>query len=401
MRFFITKFLLIILIFCYGQNAFAVTALRADINQKKQTTNFYLRLNKKPTNVKNFILPDPNRFVIDIDDLDWKIRNKIVTKGIINKVRFGKGSKLGRIVLDLDHKVTEHALEITKHPRIKDCYLLTLRLENIPKSKKVINSSPKHKKNIVKKVKKKKFYSKHQFKKIKRRNPNEIIITVDAGHGGNDPGATSVSGYKEKNIVLAFAKEFANAINRQNNMRAILTRHKDFFIPLTERHLIAKHYQSDLLISIHADAFKDKTFSGATVYTLSDKASDKIAAQIAKSENQSDIIAGVDFDNQLPEVTDIIIDFMRRETDIASYEFAENLVRKLKKSTDLVASPHRKAGFIVLKSPNIPSVLVELGYLTSKEDERRLTNPQKRRKMIASMINAIKTWHYQRRLSGH
>ncbi|MFT6072798.1 MAG: N-acetylmuramoyl-L-alanine amidase [Alphaproteobacteria bacterium] len=408
-----TRFLIILSIIFYAHLAFALKALDADIGVKNKATIFYLRLSDKPSKVKKFMLSKPDRVVLDIEDLDWKIQSKVTSKGIIKKIRFGKSKNFGRIVLDLHSKVKENTLSVVPHPSKLGLFLLKLTLTNnystspIKTIKNPTIKKPNIKKPNIKKpsqssaAKKQKFYSKHKFKTIKRRHPNEIIITIDAGHGGNDPGASSVSGYKEKNIVLAFAKEFANAVNRQRNMRAILTREKDFFIPLAERPLIATHYQSDLFISVHADALEDKNFSGSTVYTLSDTASDAIAAQLAESENRSDVIAGVDFDNQLPEVTDILIDFMRRETDIASYEFAENLVQKLKKSTKLVPSPHRKAGFRVLKSPDIPSVLIELGYLTSITDERRLTNPQKRRKMITSMIDAIKNWHYQRRLSGY
>jgi N-acetylmuramoyl-L-alanine amidase len=394
----------------YSSIACAVTALKAEIIASGNTTIFYLRLNQKPENVAKFALDNPNRIVLDIKDLEWHIKSKIISKGIIDRIRFGKNQKNGRIVFDLNKKAITSTIATAPHATEKGLYVLKLALSSqndlsVPLSVKNNHNNYNSVQSPAKPTKpvstRGKFYSKHQFKPIKRRNANEIIITIDAGHGGNDPGATSVSGFKEKNIVLAFAKEFANAINRQPNMRAILTRDTDFFIPLDERPLIAGHYKSDLFISVHADALEDKSFSGCTIYTLSDTASDAIAAQIAESENRSDVIAGVNFDNQLPEITDILIDFMRRETDISSYELAENLVQKLQKNTVMVSTPHRKAGFKVLKSPNIPSVLVELGYLTSIADEQRLTNPEKRRTMIQSMIIAVKNWHYQRRLSGH
>lgn len=397
----INSFLALFLAIIFHSHAsYAVTALKADITTSHDTTIFYLRLNQHPENVTKFTLDNPDRVVLDIKNLDWQIDNKIIPKGIISRIRFGQNKDNGRIVFDITQKKIIPSINISPHPNLIGAYLLKLTLShttNVAYSDILLNNKPKN--TFLNKNEK--IYSKHQFKTIKRRSPNEIIITIDAGHGGNDPGATSLSGFKEKNIVLSFAKELANSINRQNGMQAILTRDDDFFIPLDERPLIASHYKSDLFISIHADALKDKNFSGSTVYTLSDTASDEIAAQIAESENQSDVIAGVNFKNQLPEITDILIDFMRRETDIASYELAENLVQKLQKSTTVVTTPHRKAGFRVLKSPNIPSVLIELGYLTSIDDERRLTNPEKRRTMINNMIIAIKNWHYQRRLSGH
>lgn len=394
-----------ITIFFYSNIAYAVNALKADISTSGNDTIFYLRLNEKPKTVNKFTLNNPERIVLDIKDLDWNISDKIKSKGLISRIRFGKNNDNGRIVFDLHQKVTASNITLSPHPQSKNFYLIKLILS----SNKILNSHNITQNKVISQItnpskkiyQKGKFYSKHKFKPIKRHSPNQMIITIDAGHGGNDPGATSVSGFKEKNIVLTFARELANAVNKQTNMRAILTRDEDFFIPLDERPLIAAHYKSDLFISIHADALENKSFSGCTIYTLSDTASDAIAAQIAESENRSDIIAGVNFDNQLPEITDILIDFMRRETDIASYELAENLVQKLQKNTAMVSTPHRKAGFRVLKSPNIPSVLIELGYLTSIADERRLTNPEKRSNMINSMIVAIKNWHYQRELSGH
>lgn len=399
----------------YVNAVYAVTAMKADITTSDDTTIFYLRLNQKPDGVKKFILDNPDRIVLDIQNLDWQVDDKIPSNGVIKRIRFGKNQNNGRIVFDVIQKIAATDIHIAPHATVSGAYLLKLTLyhsqdvsdlSTILKNQTQKNTPPPYNASASQDASsgnttEEKLYSKHQFRPIKRRSPNEIIITIDAGHGGNDPGATSLSGFKEKNIVLDFSKELANSINRQNGMQAILTRDDDFFIPLDERPLIASRYKSDVFISIHADALKDKNFSGSTVYTLSDTASDEIAAQIAESENQSDIIAGVNVTNQNPEVTDILIDFMRRETDIASYELAENLVQKLQKSTSMVASPHRKAGFRVLKSPNIPSVLIELGYLTSIDDERRLTNPEKRRTMINNMIFAIKNWHYQRRLSGH
>jgi N-acetylmuramoyl-L-alanine amidase len=399
-------------ILLYTHSVYAVTAMKANIATSENTTIFYLRLNQKPDGVKKFILNNPDRIVLDIQHLEWHINDKIPSHGVIKRIRFGKNNDNGRIVFDVTQKITTTNIDISPHSSVSGSYLLKLTLYHSKnafdlntilknQTQKNLSQATNTKSEHAATSTKENFYSKHQFKSIKRRSPNDIIITIDAGHGGNDPGATSLSGFKEKNIVLDFSKELANSINRQNGMQAILTRDNDFFIPLDERPMIASHYKSDVFISIHADALKDKNFSGSTVYTLSDTASDEIAAQIAESENQSDIIAGVNLTNQNPEVTDILIDFMRRETDIASYELAENLVQKLQKSTSMVASPHRKAGFRVLKSPNIPSVLIELGYLTSIDDERRLTNPEKRRTMINNMIFAIKNWHHQRQLSGH
>ena len=404
-----------------------ILALKADIlAPTSKTTELYIRLDAKPQKHNIFFLQNPHRLVMDVMQMRWKA-HALNPDGVIKKIRYGKrpdGS--GRIVLDLKNKSHLHDFTIAPHPREKGKWLLKLILNHSTvtvasslqqqqkKTTKYVSetseASPPQKNNTQKNVEKPlafkpqkqkvksnfQFTSRHKLRKITKR-PNDILVVIDPGHGGNDPGAISRNKRREKDIVLRFSKELYRKLNATKGIRAVLTRDQDFYIPLAERVALAQYYQADLFMSIHADALHKHNVKGATIYTLSDTASDAVSEALAKSENRSDIIAGVKVPAQEEEVTDILLDLLRRETDGHSYEFAEQLVRYMGRSTSMMRKPHRKAGFAVLKAPDIPSVLIELGYLTNDEDERNMMNRGWRRKMIFEMTTAIKKWHVHRR----
>jgi N-acetylmuramoyl-L-alanine amidase len=226
----------------------------------------------------------------------------------------------------------------------------------------------------------------------------EFVIAIDAGHGGNDPGTHSTSGQYEKHIVLRFAKEFADHINRTTNMRAVLTRTSDYYIPLRDRTQIARRMNADIFISIHADSLTSHAdINGMSVYSLSENASDEEAAALANADNKSDIIAGVDLSKQPQYVDTILFDLAQRETNNYSYKFAKILVDEVKKVTKMINKPHRQAGFAVLKAPDLPSVLVELGFLTNSIDERNLNSSTWRRQVVISMTRALLIWKDKKR----
>ncbi|MDD9798276.1 MAG: N-acetylmuramoyl-L-alanine amidase, partial [Alphaproteobacteria bacterium] len=199
---------------------------------------------------------------------------------------------------------------------------------------------------------------------LARPKQEKKIIVLDPGHGGVDPGARGRS-LREKDIVLSFARELAAQLRASGHYQVYLTRQKDVYITLRERVRFARRKNADLFISIHADAIRKRNIRGLSVYTLSEKASDSEAAALAANENRSDIIAGMDFGDQLPEVTDILIDLAQRGTKNSSVKFANHVIDHAKHSTRLLERPHRYAGFRVLKAPDVPSVLIELGFLTN------------------------------------
>ncbi len=226
------------------------------------------------------------------------------------------------------------------------------------------------------------------------------VIVVDPGHGGVDPGTHGQSGALEKDVVLAFAKEFSAQLRATGRYEVHLTRDTDRFIPLRERVNIARRHDADLFLSIHADAIDRRAVSGMSIYTLSETASDKEAAALAAKENRSDVIGGVDLQGESSEVTDILIDLAQRETKNFSVRFARTVVRNAEGVTPLLQRTHRFAGFRVLKAPDVPSVLVELGFLTNRSDERNLTTASWRRRVASTLVKSIDSYFGERLAEG-
>lgn len=227
----------------------------------------------------------------------------------------------------------------------------------------------------------------------KERHPGKPIVVLDPGHGGVDPGATSVSGAYEKNIVLALAQDVKAQLDKDGKVTAILTRDRDIFIPLRERVAIARAANADLFMSLHADIVADSDIRGLSVYTLSQTSSDAEAQALADKENKSDIVAGIDFSNESPEVTNILIDLVQRESMNLSAKFAGQVITEVSRDThQLLQNTHRFAGFAVLKAPDVPSVLVESGYLSNERDEQMLRRPEYRAKLAQALARAIENF---------
>ena len=215
------------------------------------------------------------------------------------------------------------------------------------------------------------------------------IIVIDAGHGGVDPGAIGYNGTYEKNITLSMAKELKELLDKKGKYKVYLTRSRDVFIPLRERVKISRSHDADLFISVHADSAKNRKAVGLSVYTLSETASDKEAAALAEKENKADIVAGLNFAEHSKEVSDILLNLAQRETNNSSAEFASLLSAQMSKVAKTVSNTHRFAGFAVLKAPDVPSVLLELGYLSNPTEERQLRQKSYRRKLGEAAVKAI------------
>ncbi|MBU2091250.1 MAG: N-acetylmuramoyl-L-alanine amidase, partial [Alphaproteobacteria bacterium] len=218
------------------------------------------------------------------------------------------------------------------------------------------------------------------------------VVIIDPGHGGVDPGAIGVSGVYEKDLTLAMAKQLQDVLRRTGKYHVVLTRDRDIFLRLRERIAIARREGAELFLSLHADAIKNKDLRGLSVYSLSETASDSEAEALAQKENKADLIAGIDLSTESAEVTNILINLAQRETMNDSARFASMLLKELDPVTPLLRSSHRFAGFAVLKAPDVPSVLVEMGFLSNRTDEANLRNRAYRDKMsqaIAKGINAF------------
>ncbi|WP_390624919.1 N-acetylmuramoyl-L-alanine amidase [Pseudorhizobium xiangyangii] len=219
---------------------------------------------------------------------------------------------------------------------------------------------------------------------------NVFTVALDAGHGGIDTGAIgTATKTPEKSITLSFARALAEQLNKQPGTRAILTRDTDKFLSLSERVTLARQAKADLFISLHADTLSQKDIRGATVYTLSDRASDRMAENLAARENLSDQLAGFSLKDEPPEVADILLDLTRRETQAFSIALAGNVLNSFEGQVGLINNAHRHAGFQVLKAPDIPSVLLELGFLSNPEDEKLLLDETWRAKVNGLLVDAV------------
>jgi N-acetylmuramoyl-L-alanine amidase len=215
------------------------------------------------------------------------------------------------------------------------------------------------------------------------------VVVLDAGHGGIDSGTVGASGMREKDLVLDEVKRLASVLERRGYV-VHLTRDRDVYIPLDGRVNIARDHRADLFISLHADSNPRPDVYGASVYTLSEAGSDREAAELARKENQSDVVAGVDLSAQSSPVASILIGLAQRDTINRSVKFAEMLVGQLGRVTDtLPREPHRSAAFVVLKAPDVPAVLIELGYLTSPRDCAQMGTEQWRNDVSLAIADAV------------
>jgi N-acetylmuramoyl-L-alanine amidase len=223
------------------------------------------------------------------------------------------------------------------------------------------------------------------------------VIVIDAGHGGPDNG-TQWDGASEKTLVLAFALALRDRIEKSGKYRVVMTRTDDTFIPLDDRVKIARSQSASLFVSIHADALprREGDAQGATIYTLSDRASDAEAERLAETENKADAIGGVNLTEEPTEVADILIDLAQRETRTFSNRFAHLLMTEMKTATRMHKNPLKSAGFRVLKAPDVPSVLVELGYVSNKDDLEHLVSENWRSRTVGSVAHAIDAFFAKR-----
>ena len=340
---------------------------------------------------KVFLLNDPKRLVIDTQNIfvNPRIENTKDINNFISKTRVGTTGVDGtRMVFDLKKPAIIKKV-FTLPPQsnfgwrfVVDLELASEReyLSKIGNDNAFSNSSYQGAKVLTKKKPKQFFRSSKNSKKI---------IVLDPGHGGKDPGAIGHSGVYEKNITLAMARELKITLEQSGKYKVYLTRSTDIFIPLRQRVRIAIRHKADLFLSIHADSARNKKAKGLSVYTLSENASDKEAAALAVRENKADFIVGLDFNEHSKEVSDILINLAQRETLNRSSEFASFMVQEMRKSVRLLSNTHRFAGFAVLKSPDIPAVLLEMGYLSNRIEERLLVQKSYRRKLGVSTKKAI------------
>ena len=343
-------------------------------------------------NYKTFLLNEPRRLVVDIYDCNItpSIENFKDKTKLISKIRVGIiDSSSRRIALDLNTPVViKKAFMIA--PQSNFGWRFVIDVVNTSSQNFNAHIGNKYAIDSHAKIKTVSSSKKEALKTTPTKSKK--IIVLDPGHGGKDPGAIGYSGGYEKNITLAMAKELKAMLDKEGRYTVYLTRSTDIFIPLRDRVKIARKYNADLFISIHADSAANRNAKGLSVYTLSETASDKEAEALAERENKADVIGGLNLLEHSKEVSDILINLAQRETMNRSSEFAGFMVQEMKHSVQLVDNTHRFAGFAVLKAPDVPSVLLEMGYLSNRTEERQLKQSWYRKKLAESTSNAIKKY---------
>jgi N-acetylmuramoyl-L-alanine amidase len=229
----------------------------------------------------------------------------------------------------------------------------------------------------------------------------DIIVAVDAGHGGQDPGTIGRGGTEEKNVTLAIARLLAQRIDEQRGMRAVLTRNSDIFIPLRERMLIARRAKADLFVSVHADSVSDHQLAGASVYILSLRgASSEAARWLAERENDADLKGGVQLNDKSSTLASVLLNLSQSATISDSMTAAQQVLVSLDRSLPVRKSEVQQAAFVVLKSPDIPSMLIEADYLSDPAEERKLRSPLRQQKIAAAVFRGLRGYFRQHPPAG-
>ena len=341
-----------------------------------------------------YVLPDPYRVVIDLPDVTFDLPPGAGRKvrGLITEFRYGLvDNGRARIVIDTSGPVLIERSFVIEPQAGQPARLVVDLVKTSPaafletyksealKSKSAAATAgalppprPVPEKNVAAEPK-----------------AGRKLVVIDPGHGGIDPGAIGLDKTKEKDVVLAFGHALRRTLEADGKYDVLMTRTGDSFVSLRDRVRLAREREADLFIAIHADTVRGQSARGATIYTLSDKASDSEAEALAQKENRADIIAGLDLEAENEAVTGILIDLVQRESKTHSVFFARKAVAEMRAVTGFTGKPLRSAGFVVLKAPDVASVLVELGYLSSKTDEEQLNSQAWRGRTAAALARAI------------
>lgn len=437
------------LCFCFLFSAFLHGATISDIRLGSPSEGISrVAIDVSPkTEPTVFQLTKPNRLVVDFANSAFTqnaLKKKFSPLGLINGIRQGKQQKTARIVIDLPKKniYYKYFLTPSDNPR-KWRFVVDISLSAGKKKQNSTDTKTSSKKTATKKTtttktnatkttpaktttqkdapsaKSSAKTSQNDAPKATSRTtttqasassepaptvkPKKSVLSplkpisgkkkimLDPGHGGKDPGAISRSGKYEKDLTLKMALELRPILEKRG-FQVFMTRDKDVALALRQRVKKAHAAQVDLFISIHADSAKNKNSRGLSIYTISEKASDKEAAALAERENKADIILGMDLSDYRSDISDILIDLAKRDTMDKSAIYAKLVIRAMQKQIKLVPNAHRFAGFAVLKSPNIPSVLLEMGYLSNKQEEKLLQKSSYRKKLAESLADAVEQY---------
>ena len=356
--------------------ALAGPALAVDIRHIRlwagpDSTRVVLDLSGRTTH-SLFLLRNPNRVVLDLPAarLGPGARRVRTGAGIVKEVRIAPhGNGQLRIVLDL--AAAASAKSFLSPPNDDYGYRLVLDLSKAARAEspvKVAHAPPR---------------------------ARDLVIAIDPGHGGEDPGAIGMYGTREKDVVLAIGKDLAARINAQPGMHAYMTRDGDYFVPLRDRMRRARAHDADLFVSIHADSIRDRSVDGSSVYILSQRgASDEAARWLAERENQSDLVGGVSLENKGPVLASVLLDLSQSAALTASEAAAQRVLQALNRVGEIRKHQVQQARFVVLKSPDIPSMLVETAYISNPREELRLRTHAKQAKLADAILAGVRNYFY-------
>ncbi|MDD4556762.1 MAG: N-acetylmuramoyl-L-alanine amidase [Alphaproteobacteria bacterium] len=347
----------------------------------------------KKFDYKVFLLDGPKRLVVDIygATVNPRIEKEVTDSDFVENLRVG--TKMGdstRIVFDLKKSsIIKKAFVLPPQSSFDWRFVVDISLASDRQYAQSVGADKAFSSSDTIQDYSDRATATSSYSAPKSSGNKKRIIVLDPGHGGKDPGAIGYSGVYEKNITLAMAKELKALLDRDSRYKVYLTRNRDVFISLRDRVKISRNHDADLFISIHADSARNRNAVGLSVYTLSEVASDKEAEALADRENKADIIAGLNLVEHSKEVSDILINLAQRETMNRSSEFASFMVVEMRKVAKILSNTHRFAGFAVLKAPDVPSVLLEMGYLSNRTEERLLKQPSYRKKLATATKKAI------------
>lgn len=370
-----------------AQAASAVVGVRA--GEQSEATRFVMDLSES-VEFEVFLLDNPYRVVVDFPVLEWQVPDTPgLKRGLIDGFRFGLFDRAtSRLVLDVNRPV-EVRRSFLLPPNGASPFRFVIDLAEVPADRfERVAAVPAQPAGPIRLVK-------PEPQSAPAPVPTKTgprVVVLDPGHGGIDPGAIGRRGAQEKALTLAIAKETRRALEASGRYKVYMTREDDIFVRLRDRVAFARQRDADLFISLHADSLGDRSVRGASVYTLSEKASDAEAEDLAHRENKADLIAGVDLQNEPGEIATILIDLARRETMNLSATFATLVLPEFERAGKTLRRGHRFAGFAVLKAPDVPSVLIELGYLSNPADERQLGDRDFQKKLGISIQKAVDTY---------
>ncbi len=379
---------------------------------------------RTPATVKMLLLSAPYRLVIDMRDVAWQVES-LPKKGRLDRspataFRFGKPEPgIGRLVIEMDSPAApfrafalppnkgghRFVIDMADNGRtafqvaaaaLRDSKPIQFGGAEVTNDQRAVGAETKMVASAItppipkpKQAKQALAVTPVAAVPKPQKRPNRWVVFIDAGHGGKDPGAIGRAGTKEKDITLAAAIELARQLEGSGQIRAVLSRKDDRYLKLRQRIKLARAQNADLFVSLHADSAVSKSARGISVFTLSDTASDEEAAALARKENKADLIGGPDLGVEDPEAANELLRMFQRESMNQSTHFARKILQEIKNMPGGDERGHRFAGFAVLKAPDMPSVLVEMGFLSNREDEANLNRKSYQRKLAGRLTGAI------------